>query len=136
MLKYSVIARETPITKKMIYHANLAHVVPLSLESFGPKNCASCNIKPIQLINAIYHLEKEIIKALQEGHSVRLGDLGSFRITLSSTCSSSKEEFSEENLRGIKIRFVPSSRMRKNLCLNSPEMVLVREDECEGHEGC
>ena len=130
MLKYNLMERANPITNKTMFHANLVPATPFPLETIIANICENCNIKPIQLLNALYYLEKEIIKALQDGYSVRLGDLGSFHLRLSSVSVPSKEDFSAESLRSLKVRFIPNTRMKKELSLTNPKVVLVREDEC------
>ena len=127
--------RANPITNKTMFHANLVPATPFPLEMIVANVCENCNIKPIQLLNALYYLEKEIIKALQDGYSVRLGDIGSFHLRLSSVSVPSKEDFSAESLRGLKVRFIPNTRMKKELSLTNPKVVLVREDECDEERG-
>jgi predicted histone-like DNA-binding protein len=128
MLKYSLIERANPFTEEVCYYASLNPPTPITLESFAANICGNCNITTLQLYNVIYHLENEIIKALQNGNSVRLGDLGSFHITLSSTGTDTPDKFSKENLRGLKVRFVPTSKMRKEFDLNNPKVALLRKE--------
>ena len=128
MLKYSLIERTNPKTGINLYYANLTGTTPLTIEAFSSKVCQECHINPVQLLNTLYYLEKEIIDALLNGHSVRLGDIGSFHLTLSSTGAESNDSFSEENLRGLKVRFVPTSKMRKEFDLNNPKVALLREE--------
>ncbi len=128
MLKYSLIERTNPFTEGVCYYASLNPPTPITLESFAANICGNCNITTLQLYNVIYHLENEIIKALQNGNSVRLGDLGSFHITLSSTGTDTPDKFSKENLRGLKVRYVPTSKMRKEFDLNNPKVTLLREE--------
>ena len=63
---------------------------------------------------------------LRNGQSIRLGDLGSFHPTIQSRGAASEEEFSKENIRGVKVRFVPSAKMRYEMALNNPNMSIVR----------
>jgi hypothetical protein len=58
-----------------------------------------------------------------------LGDLGSFHPTLSSSGTATEEEFSEENLRGVKVRFVCSSKMRYEMGLDNPNVTLQRQQQ-------
>ena len=128
MLKYNLTERANPITNKTMFHANLAPAIPFPIETLIATTCEKCNLRPIQLMNALFYLEREMIKALREGYSVHLGDLGSFHLRLSSTSVPSKECFSTESLRGLKVRFTPNTTMRKGLCLTNPKVVLVREE--------
>ena len=128
MLKYSLIKRANPLTEEVCYHASLNSPTPMTLESFASNICGNCNITTLQLYNVIYHLENEIIRALQNGNSVRLGDLGSFHITLSSTGTDTPDKFSKENLRDLKVRFKASTKMRKGLDLKNPQIEIVQEN--------
>ena len=128
MLKYSLLERRNPITKKIAYYANLAPVNPLTLEAFSSNICNASRVSPLQLLNVIECLEKEITQALLNGHSVRLGDLGSFHLTISSDGANTVEEFSTEHLNGLRVQFIPCSKMRKRFDLNHPDVVLVKEN--------
>ncbi|MBR4297373.1 MAG: HU family DNA-binding protein, partial [Bacteroidaceae bacterium] len=72
-------------------------------------------------------LEEKIIKALRNGQSVRLGDLGSFHARISSKAAATTDEFTEnpsEHIRGLLVRFTPSSKMRYALSLKNPAVQL------------
>ena len=71
-------------------------------------------------------LEECIFKALRNGQSTRFGDLGSFHPTISSTGSATEEEFSKENLRGVKVRFVSSPKMRYEMSMHNPNVTFSR----------
>lgn len=134
MLKYSLTEHANPITNKTMFHANLASASPFPIETMIANICEKCHLRPIQLLNALYYLEKEMITALREGYSVRLGELGSFHLRLSSVSVSSKEDFSAEHLRGLKVRFTPNTTMKSELSLTNPKVVLVQDTECNVRE--
>ena len=127
MIKYSLIERKNPITKECSYYSNLAPVKPITLEDLKPEIAETCRVAPFLLWGIINCLEREIIEALQNGHSVRLGDLGSFHLTLQSKGAKTKEEFTDELLEDSKVRFIPSPNMRKSLSLKNPKVELVTE---------
>lgn len=131
MLKYYLTERANPITNKVMFYANLAPVTPYSMETLTANICKVCRITPLQLMNVLYSLEKEMINALRDGYCVRLGDLGSFHLRLSSVGMPSKESFTNEHLSGLKVRFTPNVSMKKALSLTNPNVVIVKEDECE-----
>lgn len=127
MLKYSLISRKNPITKEFAYHANLAPVNPLKLDELAQEISGACTLTPHDIKAVISALEEQIYKTLRNGQSVRFGDLGSFRPTLSSSGTAAKEDFKKENIRGIKVRFTPSSKMRHELKLQNPLVQLSRQ---------
>jgi hypothetical protein len=79
-------------------------------------------------------LEESIFKALRNGQSARFGDLGSFHPTLSSTGAATKDEFSKANLRGLKVRFVPSTKMRYEMSMNNPNVTFSRQNNVSENE--
>ena len=129
MLKYTLISRKNPITKEYLYHATLLPVVPIRLSELAQEVSDACTLTTHDIKAVISALEERIYKALRNGQSVRLGDLGSFHPTLSSSGTPTEEEFSAENLRGVKVRFVCSSKMRYEMGLNNPHVTLQRQEQ-------
>lgn len=56
-----------------------------------------------------------ILRALLDGHTVEIEDLGSFRLTASSEGVDSKEELTANHIKGINMRFVPSKATKEAL---------------------
>jgi predicted histone-like DNA-binding protein len=54
-----------------------------------------------------------LIRLLLDGHTVQLGDWGSFRLTINSTGSDTKEEVSASNITNINIRFTPGQDLKE-----------------------
>ena len=129
MLKYSLISRKNPITKESLYYANLAPVNPVGLNELAEDISNSCTLTVHDIKAVLSALEECVFKTLRNGQSARLGDLGSFHPTLSSSGTATEEEFSEENLRGVKVRFVCSSKMRYEMGLNNPHVTLQRQEQ-------
>ncbi len=57
-------------------------------------------------------LRKILLRLLLEGHSVQLGDWGSFYLTCKSEGSDTKEEVSSNNIRNLNIRFSPGKELK------------------------
>ena len=127
MLKYSVISRKNPITKERLFYANLASVNPMGLNQLAQEISSRCTLTVHDIKAVISALEECIFKALRNGQSTRFGDLGSFHPTLSSSGTATKEEFSKANLRSIKVRFVPSTRMRYEMSIENPNVMVTRQ---------
>ena len=88
-----------------------------------------CTLTAHDIKAVISALEERVYKALRNGQSVRFGDLGSFHPTISSSGTATEEEFSKENIRGIKVRFTPSSKLRYELGLQNPNLTLSRQEQ-------
>jgi predicted histone-like DNA-binding protein len=127
MLKYSLISRKNPITKESLYYANLAPVNPVGLNELAEDISNSCTLTVHDIKAVLSALEECVFKTLRNGQSARLGDLGSFHATISSSGAATEEEFSKENLRGVKVRFIPSSKLRYEMSMNNPNVKFLRQ---------
>ena len=127
MLKYSLIARKNPITKESLYYANLAPVNPDGLDELAQDISNSCTLTVHDIKAVLSALEECIYKTLRNGQSTRFGDLGSFHLTISSSGAATEEEFSKENLRGVKVRFIPSSKLRYEMSMSNPNVKFLRQ---------
>ncbi len=129
MIKYYLISRKNPITKEYAYHANATSVTPIMLDELAEDISGSCTVTKHDVKAVISVLEEKIIKALRNGQSVRLGDLGSFHARISSKAAATTDAFEQsENIRGILVRFTPSSKMRYALSLKNPAVQLQQQD--------
>lgn len=126
MIKYTLISRKNPLTKEFLYYANAVPVTPIMLDQIAEEISSQCTLTAHDIKAVISALEEVTFKHLRNGESVRLGDLGSFHARLASKGAVSEEDFTAENFRGIKVRFVPSSKLRYELSLKSPEVRLAR----------
>ena len=125
MIKYFLISRKNPITKEYAYHANAIGVTPIKLDELAEDISGSCTVTKHDVKAVISVLEEKIIKALRNGQSVRLGDLGSFHARISSKAAATTDAFEQsEHIRGLLVRFTPSSKMRHELSLKNPAVQL------------
>ena len=125
MIKYFLISRKNPITKEYAYHANAIGVTPIKLDELAEDISGSCTVTKHDVKAVISVLEEKIIKALRNGQSVRLGDLGSFHARISSKAAATTDDFEQsEHIRGLLVRFTPSSKMRHELSLKNPAVQL------------
>ena len=127
MLKYFLISRKNPITKEYAFHASATPVTPIRMNELAQDISDNCTATVHDVKVVISALEESIYKALRSGKSVRLGDLGSFHARIASKSAATEEDFKEENLLGVKVRFTPSSKMRYELSLKNPKMELQRQ---------
>ncbi len=69
-------------------------------------------LNPKEAEMALAQLEKVLIRLLLEGHTVQLGDWGSFYLTLSSTGSDTEKDATPARVESINIRFKPGKELR------------------------
>lgn len=72
-------------------------------------------LNPSEAMMTIRQFRKVLLRHLQAGESVKLGNWGSFSITLSSTPSDTKEEVSARNIKSINLNFQPDESFKFDL---------------------
>ena len=72
-------------------------------------------------------LQEVVLEAMADGYSVRLGDLGSFRPTISALKSREKQEdVSADDIKAVRVRFTPAPALTRRLLPNNVQMNLKR----------
>ncbi len=127
-IKYRIAERQNPLTKTLQYYAQVMPVEPLTLEDIAEGIEKTSTVSSADIKAVLDALQFEVIRALRAGNSVRLGDLGSFRPTLASRSALSAEAFTTANLKGVRVRFTPSSRMESELKLDRVSVRLVTDE--------
>ena len=64
---------------------------------------------------ALYQLEKVLLRAMLDGKTVQLGELGTFRLTISAEGAASVDEVSTDLIKKVNLRFLPSLTVREAL---------------------
>jgi predicted histone-like DNA-binding protein len=72
-------------------------------------------LNPKEAEMTLYQLLKVITNLLLDGHTVQLGELGTFRLTIRSDGSATKEEVSATNIKAIQLHFTSSKVVREQL---------------------
>lgn len=118
MIKYKVVERENPVTRVKTYFAQVAPVEPVTLEQVVKRIEKSSTVSSADIKAVLDALQFEVIQCLQDGKSVRLGDLGSFRPTISSRSAESAETFLPSNIKRVRVQFSPSGTMLEEMSLD------------------
>ena len=122
MIHYITRQRKNPINSKSFYYAEIAPVTPLNIEDICANLTEVCTITRHDVKSVLSALQSEIVKACQNGQSVRLGDLGSFRPTIVGTGMTKPEEVNRSMISRVRCRFTPGSLIKKRLSKNNSEV--------------
>lgn len=127
MIEYKVVERENPVTRQKVYYAQVARVRPLTLDKIAELIEKRSTVSSADIKAVLDALQFEILNALEEGFSVRLGDVGSFRATLTSRSAESAEAFLPSNIKRVRVQFSPSGTMLEEMALD--RLSIHRMDE-------
>ena len=105
----------------------MARVRPLTLDKIAELIEKRSTVSSADIKAVLDALQFEILNALEEGFSVRLGDVGSFRATLTSRSADSAEAFLPSNIKGIRVRFTPSAKLNEELTPDKVSVVRMAE---------
>lgn len=115
MIKYYALAKKNPVTKVVKYYATIAPTTPMNLTQVAEEIEKICAMTSADVKAILDAMEYVIRKALLNGNAVRLGDLGSFRPTLTSKASDTKEAVSPDRIQRVRCRFTPSANLAREL---------------------
>lgn len=135
MLKYNVLARKNPINKSVKYYAQLTSPNPINCSQLSSAISEKCTVTIHDVKAVLSALEQEIINNLRNGASVRLGDLGTFRATITSMGAPTRDEFVSKNIVRVNVRFLASPNMRHKLSVVNPDMQFMKAGDIYGQMG-
>lgn len=135
MIEYKVSPKKNPINKEVKYYAQNVTPKVVNLDSVIKSIEKTTSLSSSDVKACLDALQYEFIENLKHGRSVRLGDVGSFRTSLQSSGALSEDEFSTSHIKGVKVVFVASSKLRKSLQPKADGMSFQRvQEEEQGEE--
>lgn len=119
-IKFKVIERAQPGvvnggTKK--FYASISKNATVDLRTLAQQISQRSTVNTIDTIAVLEGLLQVIPEQLQLGNLVRLGDLGSMRLSISSEGSEREEEVTAANIKKSKIIFRPGKIIKDTLSL-------------------
>lgn len=129
MIYYNVIKRKNPKDGTEKFYAQVKNSSYLTLEQIAANISRECTVTVHDVKAVLSSLQEQIILSLQDGKSVRFGDLGSFRATLKSKGAESKGDFQKSNITQVRVRFTKSAAMRSAFAITNKDVKLVSLEE-------
>lgn len=129
MIKYIAQTKKNPVTKAVAWYPQVARVEALDLDDIAEKISLTCTVTEHDIKAVLSALQEQVVFALRNGNSVRLGDLGSFRLTMKGDACGTREEVSAEKIKRLRVRFTSGSRLRMLLQSGARGVRFSRADE-------
>ena len=127
MIKFIIKGKKNPQKKtETKYYAQIAPTTPLMLPQIVKLIEKRSTVSSSDIKAVLDALQFEIIHALQTGNSVRLGDLGSFHLTISSKGTTTEEEAKKVGanlIKKVSVQFVKSAEMGRAFSLDELSFV-------------
>lgn len=125
---YSVVARKNPRDPEgeVKYYAQAQARGETGIRSMAERIQKSCTVTRSDIMAVLVALSEAVTEGLRNGEIVRLGDLGSFQIGLSSSGSLTEEEYNSSQIRKARINFRPGVDLQAALSGLSHQRVPVK----------
>lgn len=119
MIKYVIQAKKNPLKKNEVkYYPQMAPSTPMTLAQIVKRVEKRSTVSSSDVKAVLDALQFEVIEALEAGNTVRLGDLGSFRLTIKAQGVDTAAEARKKGAQLIKrvnVQFTKSTAMRDTL---------------------
>lgn len=136
-VKYSVIPRINPRDRETEpkYYAQVKQSGDVSLREMCERIEQSCTVTKADVHAVLVAMEDVIVDALKGGEIIRLGDLGTLRVSLSSKGALSEKEYTSSLITKKRIIFRPGSILSEALAnLTFSKLTEKKDDEEETEE--
>jgi predicted histone-like DNA-binding protein len=97
------------------FYASIIYDGEDNLETLTKRVEKMCTVSGADIRAVLYALVDVMNDELADGKIVRLGDLGSMRLSIGSTGEEKSDTVSVKNIKGAKILFTPGVRLKKML---------------------
>lgn len=127
MIKYVIRAKKNPLKKEVKYYPQMAPTTPVSLAQIIKRVEKRSTVSSADVKAVLDALQYEVIDALQNGNTVRLGDLGSFRLSIKANGSATSAEAKKAGanaITAVNVQFTKSVAMKEALSPSNVEFGL------------
>jgi len=113
-LKFNVIPRKNPQQQDAApkYYASVVSDGELTLKQLAKRVSETSSFSEGDLMGILVTILKIIPDALSDGKIVRLGDLGSLRVAISSDGSDDEKKVTANNIRSTSVTFTPGKDLK------------------------
>lgn len=135
-MKFVVVKKKNPVDKNDPgkFYAQATVSGEVTLATLARRISKASMATRGDVMGVLTSLVDEIIESLEEGNSVRMGDLGSMRVSLSSTGETDASNVSANNIRKSRIVFTPSVMIKDRIARMSFHQQ-TSTSKSEGEEG-
>lgn len=119
MIQYVTRVKKNPKNDTTAYYAQVAPVTPIGQDDLADYINDQTTVSKTDIKAILVALENAIAHYLIIGHSVRFGNLGSFRPTISSASADTAANVSADKIKSVRVVFSTGSYLRNKLQLQN-----------------
>ena len=111
MIQYVIRSMKNPRSGQVKLYPQIAPAVPVLRKQVIQRIEKTCTLTSSDIKACLDALEEVVVDLLTQGCTVRLGDLGSFRPTLSADGTTDPELCNASLIKRVRVKFCPSGSM-------------------------
>ena len=137
-VNYTVVPKINPRDRESEakFYGNVKSSGDINIREMAERIQGSCTVTKADVYAVLVALEDVIAESIQKGEIVRLMDIGTFRVGISTKGALKEEEFSESLIKKTRILFRPGSVLQNALAqINFTKVKRVIEPEEDDEEG-
>ena len=131
MIKFVIRAEKNPLKKEQVkFYPQMVPGAPVMLRTIVGRIEKRSGVSSASVKAVLDALQYEIFQTLSDGNSVRLGDLGSSRLTMHGEGVTTTKEAKEKGanlIKRVSVRFTKSSTMR--MVLDKHNLIFGAQDD-------
>lgn len=139
MIKYKAIARKSPVDLSLKFYPASATPEPRLLAQLTDEIEQKCTLTRVDILACLTALQESIVSHLKDGRSVRFGELGSFRLSVTGKGCAAAADVKAESISNIRVIFRPSTNIRKSFRIGAKDIsfqrVASKYDTATGTDG-
>ena len=111
---YSVVPRINPRDKELPpkYYAQAQARGDVNIREMAERIQSTCTVTKADVYAVLIASVESLLASLKAGKQVDFGELGKFRLQITSKGAVTAEEFTAANIKGVNIQFVPGDDLR------------------------
>lgn len=132
-VNYSVVARKNPNDMEsgtVKYYATAQAKGTISINEIAERISHATTVTRADCLAILAALEDQMSDSLQSGEIVKLGDVGTFRISIGSNGSETEDTFNVSMIKKAKIVYTPSTNLKTKIgSLNFTKVKTKKQQE-------
>lgn len=113
-MKYKLVQKANPQRREQKkWYANAVNGGKVEQKDIAKTIASKSSLTSGDIANVVDNLVEEVPRELAKGNIVKLGDFGSFRISVSSEGVENEKDFNASMIKDIKVIFTPGVEMKK-----------------------
>jgi len=118
-IKVNIVTKSNPLRKDEAprFYANAVHPDTMGVEELAKEVAKRCTLRESDVRGALIALMEVLPEEICNGRIVSFGEIGSFYVNVSSDGAATAAELTQNCIRGSKVVFQPTKKLKKQLLL-------------------